>query len=69
MNLSQLQYFKRLAEIQHYSKAAKELYISQPTLSSSISALEKELGVALFRREGKGVFLTECGSLTKELRP
>ncbi len=66
MNLSQLQYFKRLAEIQHYSKAAKELYISQPTLSSSISALEKELGVALFRREGKGVFLTECGKVFYE---
>lgn len=63
MNLSQLYYFKKLAEVGHYSKAAKELYISQPTLSSSISSLEKELGVPLFSRKGKGILLTEYGEV------
>ena len=55
MNLSQLYYFKKLAELQHYTRAAKELYIAQPTLSDAISSLEKELGVALFCRDGRSV--------------
>ena len=45
MNLSQLYYFRKLAELQHYTRAAKELFITQPTLSGSISSLEQELGV------------------------
>lgn len=61
MNLSQLYYFRKLAELQHYTKAAKELYISQPALSDSIASLEQELGVALFRREGRNVKLTAYG--------
>ena len=44
MNLSQLYYFRKLAELQHYTKSAKELFITQPTLSGSISSLEQELG-------------------------
>ena len=51
MNLSQLYYFRKLAEVKHYTHAAEELFISQPTLSNSISQLEKELGI-LFH-EGK----------------
>lgn len=62
MNLSQLYYFKKLAELQHYTRAAKELYITQPTLSDAISSLEKELGVPLFRRDGRNVKLTPCGT-------
>ncbi len=62
MNLSQLYYFKKLAELQHYTRAAKELYIAQPTLSDAISSLEKELGVALFCRDGRSVRLTSNGS-------
>ena len=42
MNLSQLYYFRKLAELQHYTKAAKELFITQPTLSGSISSLSHE---------------------------
>lgn len=61
MNLSQLYYFKKLAELQHYTRAAKELYIAQPTLSDAISSLEKELGVSLFCRDGRGVRLTSDG--------
>lgn len=61
MNLSQLQYFCKLAELQHYTKAAQELYITQPTLSNSISRLEDELGVPLFVRDGRNVRLTKYG--------
>ena len=43
MNLSQLYYFKRLAELQHYTKAAQELNITQPSLSGAIHSLEDEL--------------------------
>jgi len=61
MNLPQLYYFKKLAELQHYIKAAKELYITQPSLSDSIASLEKELGVSLFQKEGRNVRLTKYG--------
>ena len=61
VNLAQLQYFCKLAELQHYTKAAEELYITQPTLSNSISRLEDELGVPLFERKGRNVYLTKYG--------
>lgn len=61
MNLSQLYYFRKLSELQHYTKAAKELYITQPALSDAIRSLEKELGVPLFRKEGRNVKLTRYG--------
>ncbi|MDO4977541.1 MAG: LysR family transcriptional regulator [Eubacteriales bacterium] len=73
MNLSQLYYFQKLAEIQHYSTAAKELHISQPALSSAISSLESELYVPLFQKCGRNVKLTDYGKefysyVTKSLR-
>lgn len=61
MNLSHLTYFKKLAEVKHYTKAASELYIAQPTLSVAISTLEKELGTRLFYRECNKIELTTCG--------
>lgn len=61
MNLSQLYYFRKLAELEHYGKASEELYITQPSLSNSISNLEKELGVPLFERVGRNVRLTSYG--------
>jgi len=61
MNLSQLYYFCKLAELQHYTKAAQELYITQPSLSGAISSLESELGVELFQRRGRNVELTKYG--------
>lgn len=62
MNLSQLYYFSKLADLQHYTRAAKELFITQPTLSGSISSLENELGVALFQKKGRNVELTKYGA-------
>lgn len=51
MTLLQLLYFETLARVLHYTRAAEELHISQPSLSYSIAELEKELGVSLFKRE------------------
>lgn len=61
MNLQQLYYFRKLAEVQHYTEAAKALYITQPSLSDSISSLESELSVALFQKKGRGIELTKYG--------
>ena len=53
MELLQLKYFLLLCESQHVSKTAEKLNISQPSLSSTIKKLEKELGVPLFVRKGR----------------
>lgn len=66
MNLNQLHYFSRLAETQHYTKAAEELDISQPSLSHAISSLEKELGTRLFEKQGRNVVLTKYGVIFQE---
>ena len=42
MNLNHLQYFVKLAHLEHYTKAAKDLDITQPSLSHAISSLEEE---------------------------
>ncbi|MDD5953244.1 MAG: LysR family transcriptional regulator [Oscillospiraceae bacterium] len=61
MNLSQLYYFRKLAQLEHYTKAAQELFISQPSLSSSIAAMEEELHIKLFQKKGRNVKLTKDG--------
>lgn len=63
MNLSHLQYFRELSKTQSYTKAARNLYISQPTLSHSIATLEEELECKLFRKAGRGIVLTDEGKL------
>lgn len=61
MNLAQLYYFCKLAELQHYTQAAQELFITQPTLSGTISSLESDLGIELFQKRGRNVYLTKYG--------
>ena len=61
MNLQQIQYFKVIAELEHYTRAAEKLLISQPSLSYAMSELERELGAPLFRKVGRGVTLTKYG--------
>jgi len=61
MTLLQLQYFETLSRVLHYTRAAEELHIAQPSLSYSIGELEKELGVKLFEKEGRRIRLTEYG--------
>ncbi|WP_088105761.1 LysR family transcriptional regulator [Halalkalibacter urbisdiaboli] len=66
MEWQQLAYFQRVATLQHFTKAAESLFISQPALSRSISRLEKELGVPLFERQGRSVQLNRYGQLFLE---
>lgn len=66
MNLNQLYYFSKLAEVEHYTKAAEELSITQPTLSHAIHMLEKELGTKLFAKQGRNVVLTKYGAIFLE---
>ena len=61
MNLKQLEAFIRVADSGSFSKAAKELYLTQPTVSAHISSLEKELNARLFIRNTKEVSLSQDG--------
>ncbi|MFC0239083.1 LysR substrate-binding domain-containing protein [Rhodopseudomonas telluris] len=61
MNLKQLEYFMRVAELGSFSKAAMMLDIAQPALSRQVRGLETELNQQLFLRNGRGVALTEAG--------
>lgn len=62
-NLSSYRIFYTVANARNISKAAKELYISQPAISKSIQKLEESLGCKLFSRSSRGVVLTEEGNL------
>ena len=61
MTLTQLKYVITVAEARSMNEAAKRLFISQPSLSSAIKELEEEIGVEVFRRSNKGVFVTPEG--------
>ena len=61
MTLTQLKYAITVAECDSMNEAAKELFISQPSLSSSIKDLETETGVQIFRRTNRGISLTPQG--------
>ena len=61
MNLKQLEAFIQVAEGGSFSKAAKELFLTQPTISAHIASLEKELSVRLFVRNTKEVGLSDDG--------
>ena len=61
MNLKQLEAFVKVAETMSFSAAAKQLYLTQPTVSAHISSLEKELNACLLVRTPKKVALSEKG--------
>lgn len=63
MQLSQLEYFIKVAECGSITRASQELYMSQPSLTKSISNLEAEYQVKLFRRTPRGIALTERGRI------
>jgi len=63
MNDLQIDYFLAVAINSSFTKAAEELFVSQPAISKQISLLEKETGVKLFERTKKGTKLTEAGEL------
>ena len=62
-NLSQYHIFHAVAQTGNISKAARELYISQPAISKAIRKLEDNLGMSLFVRNSRGVQLTEEGQI------
>ena len=61
MTLQQLTYLTKVAECGNITEAAEQLYISQPSLSTAITNLEKEMGVTAFLRTKKGVIITQEG--------
>ena len=65
MELLQLQYFLQLANLQHVSRAAEKLHISQPSLSATVKKLEGELGAPLFVRKGRNIVLSSYGEVFK----
>lgn len=75
MDIDNLNCFINVAECLNFAQAAKQLYVSQSSLSNRIAALEKELGVSLFERTTRSVtltaagefFLTEAKSITKRV--
>lgn len=62
MTLQQLHYIITISETGSLNKAAELLYVSQPSLTSAVKELEKELGISIFYRSGKGVTLTNDGT-------
>lgn len=63
MNINQLRYFYELAQHRHFARAAKACFITQPTLSASITTLEKSLGTELVVRNSQFVALTQAGEV------
>ena len=62
MTLNQLNYIITIAEFGSINKAAEQLYLSQPSLTGAVQDLERELGITLFHRSGRGVTLTGDGT-------
>lgn len=63
MNLKQLESFVKVVDCRGFSKAAKDLYLTQPTVSAHISSLEEELQCKLFLRDTRNIVLTEKGKV------
>lgn len=66
MEMHQLRYFAKVAELGNVTRAAEACFVSQPSLSQQLAKLEHELGQPLFERLGRGVRLTEAGRLFKQ---
>src|SRR5688572_5441816 len=66
IELRQLKYFIRIAELEHFGQAAQDLHIVQPALSRQVKQLEEELGVELFERLPRGVRLSAAGKVLLE---
>ena len=62
MNTKQIDYCIELAHTLNFSRAAENMYVSQPTFSYQIKLLEEEIGFSIFERSGKGAALTPAGA-------
>ncbi len=65
MELTKLRYFYAVAKHEHMTRAAEEIHIAQPALTKAIKLLEEELGVPLFMKKGRNIYLTEFGQYLK----
>ena len=63
MDFHQLEAFIKVAEYNSFSRAAEALFLTQPTISSHVISLEKELNIKLFDRRGKDIELTPAGNI------
>jgi len=66
LSIYKLSIFTTVAHAGSFSKAAKDLYLTQPAVSQHIVALEKQLGTSLFERKQRGVKLTQAGEMLQE---
>ena len=64
MTVQQLKYIVTVAETGSITEAAKQLFISQPSLSNAVKELEKEVGIAIFLRSHAGITLRKQGSVS-----
>ncbi len=62
MDLGQIEAFVQVAQLRSFSKAAEALFLTQPSVTARIQSLERDLGEALFERNGRGVRMTEMGA-------
>ena len=62
MTIQQLNYVIRIAETGSFNRAAEKLFVAQPSLTSAVKELEKEIGITIFNRSGRGVTLTAEGA-------
>ncbi|MDD7014615.1 MAG: LysR family transcriptional regulator [Spirochaetales bacterium] len=70
MELTQLRYFLKVAELEHITRASEELHIAQPALTQTIHRLENELRIPLFSNKGRNIVLSEYGKyFYKKLKP
>lgn len=65
MTLEQLRIFLAVVEHLHFTRAAEDLYITQPAVSAAVQSLEKEYGIKLFHRVGRRVEITDAGEMLK----
>ena len=62
MTIQQIRYCLGVADCGSFNKASEKLYISQPSLTSSVHDLEAELGFEIFKRSSRGTTVTEKGN-------
>ena len=65
MTTQQIHFFLEAARCLNFTEAARNLYVTQPTLSKQIALMESELGIQLFYRRGRTVSLTSAGLLLR----
>ncbi len=68
MEWNELRAFIAVADHASFSRAAEQLHLTQPAITKRIQALEASVGVSLFDRVGKRVYLTEAGTLLQATR-